>query len=168
MEEIKSLNNQELTNNLKTETGDDAKKEVKVIDTDGTFSSHPNFEEIRQIQSKFIKDRNWDQYHQPRNLLLALVGEVGELAELFQWRGEVKEGLPDWTNEDKEHLSQELSDVFIYLLRLSEKCHIDLPAAVLKKIALNEQKYPASKVWGSKKKYSEYDSSDNTCTGNEQ
>ncbi|GBM80878.1 hypothetical protein AVEN_227225-1, partial [Araneus ventricosus] len=51
--------------------------------------------------SKFVKDRNWDQYHQPRNILLALVGEVGELAELFQWRGEVKEGLPgkyplDW------------------------------------------------------------------------
>ncbi|GIY37001.1 dCTP pyrophosphatase 1 [Caerostris extrusa] len=72
----------------------DVNKEVKVIDTDGTFSSDPTLEDIRQIQSKFVKDRNWDQYHQPRNLLLALVGEVGELAELFQWRGEVQEGLP--------------------------------------------------------------------------
>ncbi|XP_055936097.1 dCTP pyrophosphatase 1-like [Argiope bruennichi] len=158
MEEFESMNNQKF---LKAEVGDDTQIEVKVIDTDGTFSSHPNFEEIRQIQSKFVEERNWDQYHQPRNILLALVGEVGELAELFQWRGEVKEGLPDWTDEDKEHLSQELSDVLIYLLRLSEKCHIDLPKAVLKKIVLNEQKYPASKVYGSKKKYSEYDSSNN-------
>ncbi|GIY63502.1 dCTP pyrophosphatase 1 [Caerostris extrusa] len=109
----------------------------------------------RQIQSKFVKDRNWDQYHLPRNLLLALVGEFGELAELFQWRGEVQEGLPDWTEEDKEHLSQELSDVLLYLVRLSEKCRIDLPAAVLKKIALNADKYAIAKVWGSNKKYSE-------------
>ncbi|GFT18889.1 dCTP pyrophosphatase 1 [Trichonephila clavipes] len=124
---------------------------VKVIDTDGTFSSSPNLENIRQIQSNFAKERNWEQYHQPQNLLLALVGEVGELAELFQWRGEVKEGLPDWTEEDKEHLSQELSDVLLYLIRLSEKCHIDLPAAVLKKISMNAEKYPASKEWGSDK-----------------
>ncbi|GFU77151.1 dCTP pyrophosphatase 1 [Trichonephila clavipes] len=124
---------------------------VKVIDTDGTFSSSPNLENIRQIQSNFAKERNWEQYHQPRNLLLALVGEVGELAELFQWHGEVKEGLPDWTEEDKEHLSQELSDVLLYLIRLSEKCHIDLPAAVLKKISMNAEKYPASKEWGSDK-----------------
>ncbi|GIY34440.1 hypothetical protein CEXT_382041, partial [Caerostris extrusa] len=69
--------------------------------------------------------------------------------------GEVQEGLPDWTEEDKEHLSQELSDVLLYLVCLSEKCRIDLPAAVLKKIALNADKYARAKVWGSNKKYSE-------------
>ncbi|XP_054713712.1 dCTP pyrophosphatase 1-like [Uloborus diversus] len=121
-----------------------------------SFSSIPNFEDIRRLQAKFCRERNWDQFHQPRNLLLALVGEVGELAELFQWRGEVQEGLFDWKDEDKEHLAQELSDVLIYLLRLSEKCHIDLPTAVLNKMRLNELKYPISKVSGCSKKYNEY------------
>jgi len=121
-----------------------------------SFSSHPNLEEIRVLLEKFSAERDWNKYHQPRNLLLALVGEVGELAELFQWRGEVKEGLPDWSENEKEHLSQELSDVLLYLVRLSDKCHIDLPAAVLKKISMNAEKYPVSKVHGSNKKYTEY------------
>ncbi|XP_035225580.1 dCTP pyrophosphatase 1-like [Stegodyphus dumicola] len=120
------------------------------------FSDKITFEDIRILQEHFVEERNWNQYHVPRNLLLALVGEVGELAELFQWRGEVKEGLPDWTENEKEHLAQELSDVLLYLLRLSEKCRIDLPAAVLDKIGLNAKKYPVTKVWGSNKKYTEY------------
>ncbi|KFM61737.1 dCTP pyrophosphatase 1, partial [Stegodyphus mimosarum] len=117
------------------------------------FNEKITFEDIRILQQRFVEERNWNQYHVPRNLLLALVGEVGELAELFQWCGEVKEGLPDWTENEKEHLAQELSDVLLYLLRLSEKCHIDLPAAVLDKIGLNSKKYPVTKVWGSNKKY---------------
>ncbi|XP_067119227.1 dCTP pyrophosphatase 1-like [Centruroides vittatus] len=122
-----------------------------------SFSNTPTLEDLRQIQAEFSRARNWDQYHQPRNLLLALVGEMGELAELFQWKGEVKEGLPDWTEEQKIHLSEELSDVLIYLIRLADKCHVDLPAAALRKIALNGQKYPVRKAWGSDKKYNEYE-----------
>ncbi|GFU42621.1 dCTP pyrophosphatase 1 [Nephila pilipes] len=159
MDEIEENSNREITDASKVATGDTVSCDVKVTNTDGTFSIYPNLEDIRQIQSNFVKERNWEQYHQPRNLLLALVGEIGELAELFQWRGEVKEGLPDWTEEEKEHLSQELSDVLLYLVRLSEKCHINLSAAILKKISMNAEKYPASKVWGSSKKYSEYEGS---------
>lgn len=96
-------------------------------------------------------------YHTPRNLLLALVGEVGELAELFQWKGEVDAGLPNWTDEDRTKLSHELSDVFIYLIRLSQQCHVDLPNEVLKKIQLNSLKYPKDKCFGSSKKYDEYE-----------
>ncbi|XP_027059827.1 dCTP pyrophosphatase 1-like isoform X1 [Pocillopora damicornis] len=110
----------------------------------------------RQMQSQFAKERDWDQFHQPRNLVLAMVGEVGEVAELFQWKGEVKEGLPDWSLKDKHHLAQELSDVLIYLVRLAEKCHVDLPKEVVAKIALNSKKYPADLVKGSSKKYTEY------------
>ncbi|XP_062864863.1 glutamyl-tRNA(Gln) amidotransferase subunit B, mitochondrial [Trichomycterus rosablanca] len=120
------------------------------------FSSEPSLEEIRRLQAQFTDERNWNQFHQPRNLLLALVGEVGEVSELFQWRGEVKEGLPDWSASEREHLAQELSDVLIYLVELAEKCHVDLPQAVLQKMALNRLKYPASKVHGSAKKYTEY------------
>ncbi|XP_056121067.1 glutamyl-tRNA(Gln) amidotransferase subunit B, mitochondrial [Rhinichthys klamathensis goyatoka] len=121
-----------------------------------TFTPEPTLEDIRHMQAEFTDERNWNQFHQPRNLLLALVGEVGEVSELFQWRGEVAEGLPDWTEPEREHLAQELSDVLIYLVELAEKCHVDLPQAVLRKMALNRLKYPASKVHGSAKKYTEY------------
>ncbi|KAJ8281124.1 hypothetical protein GJAV_G00063800 [Gymnothorax javanicus] len=121
-----------------------------------SFSAEPTMEDIRRLQAEFTDERDWNQFHQPRNLLLALVGEVGEVSELFQWRGEVAEGLPGWTEAEREQLSHELSDVLIYLLELAEKCHVDLPRAVLKKMAINRLKYPASKVHGSAKKYTEY------------
>lgn len=121
-----------------------------------TFSHEPTIEDIRRLQAEFTDERNWNQFHQPRNLLLALVGEVGEVSELFQWRGEVAEGLPGWSDTERENLAQELSDVLIYLVELADKCRIDLPQAVLRKMALNRLKYPASKVHGSAKKYTEY------------
>ncbi|KAM9857465.1 glutamyl-tRNA(Gln) amidotransferase subunit B, mitochondrial [Aulostomus maculatus] len=121
-----------------------------------TFSSEPTIEDIRRMQAEFTDERDWNQFHQPRSLLLAMVGEVGEVAELFQWRGEVAEGLPNWTESEREQLAHELSDVFIYLVELAEKCRVDLPQAVLRKMALNKLKYPASKVHGSAKKYTEY------------
>ncbi|KAK5865689.1 hypothetical protein PBY51_019938 [Eleginops maclovinus] len=121
-----------------------------------TFSPEPTIEDIRRMQAEFTDERDWNQFHQPRNLLLAMVGEVGEVSELFQWRGEVAEGLPDWTESEREQLAQELSDVMIYLVELAEKCKVDLPQAVLRKMALNRLKYPANKVHGSAKKYTEY------------
>lgn len=121
-----------------------------------SFSPGPTMEEIRRLQAEFTAERSWKQFHQPRNLLLALVGEVGELSELFQWRGEVAEGLPGWSASEREHLAHELSDVLIYLLELADQCRVDLPQAVLRKMALNRLKYPASRVHGSAKKYTEY------------
>ncbi|CAL8330380.1 unnamed protein product [Merluccius merluccius] len=121
-----------------------------------TFSQEPSFEEVRRLQAQFTDERDWRQFHRPRNLLLAMVGEVGEVSELFQWRGEAAEGLPDWTEPEREQLGQELSDVLIYLLELAAACHVDLPRAALRKMALNRLKYPASKVHGSAKKYTEY------------
>jgi dCTP diphosphatase len=85
-----------------------------------------------------------------------MVGEVGEVAELFQWKGEVKEGLPDWERKDKLALEQELADVMIYLIRLADVCKINLPKAVEKKMQLNSVRYPIDKVYGSCKKYTEY------------
>ncbi len=119
------------------------------------FSEKPSLEELRSIQSKFIADRNWKQFQAPRNLLLAMVAEVGELAEIFQWKGECNPGLPDWPQNEREHLEQELSDVFIYLIRLAEECHVDLPAAVARKIEKNKLKYPVENFFGTSKKYNE-------------
>lgn len=120
------------------------------------FSPELTMEQIRQMQAQFTDERDWDQFHQPRNLLLALVGEVGELAELFQWRGEVMEGLPDWTDTERTALAHELSDVLIYLVALSDKCRVDLTRAVLEKLQVNRNKYPVEMVQGSSKKYTQY------------
>ncbi|KAJ8530640.1 hypothetical protein K7X08_023521 [Anisodus acutangulus] len=95
----------------------------------------------------FAKVRNWEKYHSPRNLLLAMVGEVGELSQIFQWRGEVDKGLPNWKESDKEHLAEELSDVLLYLIRLADICGIDLGDAAAKKIIKNSIKYPEPKVF---------------------
>lgn len=88
-----------------------------------------------------------------------MVAEVGEVAECFQWKGEVKEGLPDWTPEERTHLGEELSDVLVYLVRLADRCEIDLPSAVLRKIEKNAEKYPASRAYGKSEKYTAYENS---------
>ncbi|WCJ24073.1 dCTP pyrophosphatase 1 [Euphorbia peplus] len=101
-----------------------------------------SIKELAKKLEDFAKARDWDKFHSPRNLLLAMVGEVGELSEIFQWRGEVDKGLPNWDDSDKEHLGEELSDVLLYLIRLSDICGIDLADAATKKIVKNSLKYP--------------------------
>ncbi|XP_010934308.1 uncharacterized protein [Elaeis guineensis] len=110
------------------------KKEGKVMDV--------SLKELSRKLEEFAKERDWEPYHSPRNLLLAMVGEVGELSEIFMWRGEVARGLPNWKESDKEHLGEELSDVLLYLIRLSDICGIDLADAAVKKIGKNAIKYP--------------------------
>ncbi|MQM16133.1 hypothetical protein Taro_049085 [Colocasia esculenta] len=102
-----------------------------------------SLKELSRKLEEFAKARGWEQYHSPRNLLLAMVGEVGEVSEIFQWRGEVGRGLPNWEESDKEHLGEELSDVLLYLIRLADVCGIDLGEAATKKIVKNAIKYPA-------------------------
>lgn len=75
-------------------------------------------------------------------LIFGQVGEVGELSEIFQWKGEVARGLPNWSSDDKEHLEEELSDVLLYLVRLADVCGLDLGQAALTKIHKNARKYP--------------------------
>ncbi|XP_075491214.1 uncharacterized protein LOC142529551 [Primulina tabacum] len=101
-----------------------------------------SLKELRDRLEEFARVRDWEQYHSPRNLLLALVGEVGELSEIFQWKGEVEKGLPNWSLEDKKHLEDELSDVLLYLIQLSNACGLDLGQAALTKMMKNAQKYP--------------------------
>ncbi|XP_077211020.1 uncharacterized protein LOC143846470 [Tasmannia lanceolata] len=110
-------------------------------------------EDLKKKMAEFAKERDWDQFHSPRNLLLALVGEVGELSEIFQWKGEVPKGLPDWKEEEKVHLGEELSDVLLYLVRLSDICGVDLSKAALRKVELNAIKYPVKQCKGSPRKY---------------
>ncbi|OAO12364.1 hypothetical protein AV274_5987 [Blastocystis sp. ATCC 50177/Nand II] len=113
-------------------------------------------EKLRQKIQTFAQERDWDQFHTPRNLLLAMMGEVGEVCEIMQWKGEMQRGVPELTEEERVHLGEELSDVLIYLVRLADRCNVDLPTAALRKMGLNAKKYPAEKVKGSSKKYNEY------------
>lgn len=83
------------------------------------------------------------------------VGEVGELSEIFQWKGEVPRGLPDWEDEEKQHLGEELSDVLLYLVRLSDICGVDLGKAALRKLDINASKYPVKLCKGSSKKHNQ-------------
>ena len=130
---------------------------------DSTPAVHASFqfsplslEPVRQQLAQFANDRDWNQFHTPRNLLLAMVGEVGELSEIFQWRGECAPGLPGWKEKDRVHLGEELSDVFLYLLRLADRCHVDISAAALEKLRKNAAKYPADRCRGSSDKYTAY------------
>ena len=102
----------------------------------------------------FRQEREWDQYHSPKNLVMALVVEASELAEHFQWLTEEQSKAlpPDKLAEVKE----EVGDVLIYLANLCDKLGIDPVEAAYDKLEKNREKYPASKVRGKSSKYSEY------------
>ena len=105
---------------------------------------------------QFVKQREWEQFHTPRNLLLALVGEVGELSEIFQWKGEVAPNMEGLTEKQKINAKEEVADVLAYLIRFSDVCGIDLGEAFMEKMEKNNKKYPKDVVKGSSQKYSEY------------
>lgn len=92
---------------------------------------------------KFADDRDWSQYHSPKNLAMALTGEVGELVEIFQWLTEAQSKGVARDPNTAQAVRDELADVFIYLVRLSSVLGVDLNAAVVAKLAANARRYPA-------------------------
>lgn len=102
----------------------------------------------------FADERDWDQFHSPKNLSTALIVEAAELLEHFQWL--TQDQSTNLSQEKLLEVEAEIADIFIYLLRLSDKLGIDMLDAAIRKIARNEEKYPAEKVKGSAKKYTEY------------
>ena len=104
---------------------------------------------------KFADERDWDQFHSVRNLVLALLGEAGEVAEVLQWVSddEINSFLEDG---GRQRLSEELADVLIYLVRLADKAGVDLESAVSDKLASNGEKYPVDQARGNAKKYTEF------------
>lgn len=91
---------------------------------------------------QFALDRDWEQYHAPRNLLMALVGEVGELAEIFQWMTEAEAADAMRNPEIAQRIREEMADVTMYLVRLASVLRLDLDAAVQEKLLSNARKYP--------------------------
>lgn len=110
--------------------------------------------ELRARINQFVKERDWDQFHSPKNLAMAIIVEAAELVEHFQW--DTLEESRQLDDEKLEQVGQELADTFVYLLRIAEVTGIDLIEAANRKIDLNGKKYPVEKVKGSNKKYTEY------------
>jgi len=112
-----------------------------------------SLDELTRQLREFAAERDWDQFHSPKNLAMALVGEAGELAAEFQWLTESESRAPD---ESKlARIRAECADVMLYLLRLTDKLDIDLLDAARRKIEENRQRYPMELARGSAKKYTD-------------
>ncbi len=103
---------------------------------------------------EFAGERDWDQFHSPKNLSMALIAEAAELIEHFQWlTQEQSSNLP---GDKLKEVEQELADILIYLVRIADKLGIDLIDAAHKKVDMNKIKYPSDTVKGDSRKYTEY------------
>ncbi|MEJ2638440.1 MAG: nucleotide pyrophosphohydrolase [Desulfosarcinaceae bacterium] len=105
---------------------------------------------ITQIRA-FNTERDWQQFHSPKNLATALVVEAAELAEVFQWMTQAQSRRPD--DETRQRIAAEIGDVLIYLLNISDTLGIDPLAAAMEKLSLNRRRYPAQLAKGSAVKY---------------
>lgn len=110
-------------------------------------------EDLKNQIKEFIQLRDWEQYHAPKNLALALSVEVAEIVEIYQW----KESREELTPAEVEGLKQEIGDVLVYLLELAEKYQIDIVQAAKEKMVLNAKKYPVELVKGKAWKYTAYE-----------
>lgn len=111
------------------------------------------FESLREQLGAFAAERDWDQFHSPKNLAMAVTVEAGELLETFQWLTE--EESRRLAPEALAAASDEIADVLLYLIRLSDKLGIDPISAARRKLVANAEKYPADKARGNSRKYTE-------------
>jgi NTP pyrophosphatase (non-canonical NTP hydrolase) len=120
----------------------------------GVSGKAGQFAQLRDLVREFVDERDWDQFHTPKNLSSALAVEAAELLEHFQW---LQHGRVDELGEAKlREVKHEMADVLVYLVRLADKLDVDLMAAVQEKMVLNRAKYPADQVRGDARKYYEY------------
>jgi dCTP diphosphatase len=110
--------------------------------------------ELKARVRAFVAERDWERFHSPKNLAMALSVEASELVELFQWLSEEESAALD--DAQRRRVAEELADVLWFLVRLSDRLDIDLLEAAAQKLTQNAQKYPAEKVRGQSKKYTDY------------
>lgn len=138
----------ELTKNAKKFTMDAVEKTVEVVNTSKEkLNDAIRKNDMNNIKKKiedFNKERDWDQFHTPENIAKSISIEAGELLECFQW---------DVENFDKEHVCEELADVFNYCFQMSSALNVDPSEIILKKMEKNAKKYPVDKAKGSSEKY---------------
>ena len=118
---------------------------------------HPaNLVNVKNLTDKleqFATDRNWKQFHSPKNLILALVGEVGELSEIFQWMSETESKTIKDNPITAQAVKDELADILFYLVRLASILDLDLNEAAIQKLKINSLKYPIQTSLGVSTKY---------------
>src|SRR5215213_1419973 len=123
------------------------------MDTSAAGREDLGLEDLRNIIDAFIRERNWEQFHSPKNLAMALSVEVAEIVEHFQWLSEEQsKNLPP---EKLAKVREEIGDVLIYLTELSEKLGVDPMEAAKAKLEINERKYPVDLAKGKASKYTE-------------
>jgi dCTP diphosphatase len=120
---------------------------VNLIDLDGL---------ARRLRD-FADERDWNQFHSPKNLSMALAGEVGELVEIFQWMTEAESKAAGSSARTAAAVREELADVTLYLVRLVDVLGVDLNAAVADKLRANAAKYPVDTARGNARKYNDLD-----------
>ncbi len=107
-----------------------------------------DMQQIEDIIKKFSTQRDWEKFHNPKNLAMALSVEASELVEIFQWL-DLKEA-ENLSEEKKQHTKEELADIAVYLIRLCMKFNINLEEAIIEKMKKNEKKYPLTDEYGQK------------------
>ena len=127
------------------------------LETHDLLHSGTGLKFLSERLDEFTRDRDWDQFHSVRNLILALVGEAGELAAEVQWvsDADMESFLVDPTK--RSAIASEIADILNYLVRLADKLNLDLVEEALKKIDLNVNRYPVEKARGSSAKYTAYE-----------
>lgn len=119
--------------------------------------SHETTDSLTVLRARinaFVAERDWEQFHTPKNLAMAMIVEAAELVEHFQW--DTAEESQRLSADKREQVGHELADTFVYLLRIAEVCGIDLIAAAHAKIDLNALKYPVEMAKGCNAKYTSY------------
>ena len=119
--------------------------------------SDPKEDSLQKLNQRlltFARERDWEQFHSPKNLAMALIAECAELVEHFQWLTE--DQSQQLSDSKKDEVAMELADILIYTIRTAERLDIDLVASANRKIAINESRYPTEKVYGDARRADEY------------
>jgi len=124
-------------------------------ETVGDTQAEDSLERLRFRLARFAAERDWEQFHSPKNLSMALIAECAELVEHFQWMSEA-ESL-SLAPERRDAVRLELADILIFLVRCADRLGVDLIEAANDKIAINQARYPADRVRGSARRAGEYD-----------
>ena len=112
-------------------------------------------EEMTKAVRKFCEDRDWDQFHTPKELAIGLVTEASELLDIFRFQTDEQVQTLLQKTRSREKIEDEVADVLFFLLRFAQKNNVELPQVLLKKLEKNHQKYPIEKAKASNKKYTE-------------
>jgi dCTP diphosphatase len=117
------------------------------------MSKQPSIAELQTMIRRFVDDRDWDQFHNPKDLSISLALEAAEVMEHFQWKN--SQEMAEHSVKHKDDVGEELADVFYWILLLANKLDLDITEAFQKKMAKNAAKYPVAKAKGNHKKYTD-------------